>query len=178
MERARQDLETGPVESGGLTREFLASIFKISRLMQVLSGSALTAILLLTTVDVILRAFGHPIVGAYEIVAMCGGIVIGFVTPITAWLRGHVYVDFVLKKFPSRVQNVVGVLTRCVAIGMFIMVGLNVVKIGNSFRRAGEISSSLQLPLYPIAYAMALSFFVLAVVLVGDILKIRGGQYE
>ena len=60
----------------------------------------------------------------------------------------------------------------------FVLVGSNVVKIGNNFRRADEISNSLQLPLYPIAYAVALSFFVLAAVLVCDILKISGGTYE
>jgi TRAP-type C4-dicarboxylate transport system permease small subunit len=156
----------------------LAIVLKLNEYMQVISGAALTFIVLLTTIDVILRAFGHPITGTYEIVAMCGGIVIGFVAPITAWLRGHIYVDFVVKKFSVPVQNVVNVITRCVGIGVFLMVGLNVVKIGNNFRRADEISSSLQLPLYPIAYAVAFSFFVLATVLVCDILKISGGKYE
>jgi TRAP-type C4-dicarboxylate transport system permease small subunit len=156
----------------------LAAVLKLNEYMQVVSGAALTFIVLLTTVDVILRAFGHPITGTYEVVAMCGGIVIGFVAPITAWLRGHVYVDFLVKKFSRRVQNVVNVITRCVGIGMFTLVGSNVVKIGNNFRRADEISNSLQLPLYPIAYAVALSFFVLAAVLICDILKISGGTYE
>jgi TRAP-type C4-dicarboxylate transport system permease small subunit len=157
---------------------FLSAILRLNKVMQVISGAALTAIMLLTTADVIMRAFGHPIIGTYEIVAMCGGIVIGFITPITAWLRGHIYVDFVVKKFSSPVQKVVNVITRCVGIGLFLMLGLNVVKIGNNFRKAGEISSSLQLPLYPIAYAVAFSFFVLAMVLVCDILKIQGGNYE
>lgn len=156
----------------------LVIVQKINEYMQVISGAALTFIVLLTTADVILRAFGHPITGTYEVVAMCGGIVIGFVMPITAWLRGQIYVDFVVKKFSPPVQNVVNVITRCVGIGIFTVVGLNVVKIGNDFRRAGEISSSLQLPLYPIAYAVAFSFFVLATVLVCDILKISGGKYE
>jgi TRAP-type C4-dicarboxylate transport system permease small subunit len=156
----------------------LAAVLKINEYMQVISGAALTFIVLLTTVDVILRAFGHPITGTYEVVAMCGGVVIGFVAPITAWRRGHVYVDFVVKKFSKKVQNVVNVITRCVGIGMFVLVGSNVVKIGNNFKRADEISNSLQLPLYPIAYAVALSFFVLALVLICDILKISGGTYE
>jgi TRAP-type C4-dicarboxylate transport system permease small subunit len=157
---------------------FVSSVFKLIKFMQVISGVALTFIVLLTTADVLMRAFGSPIIGTYEIVAMCGGIVIGFITPITAWMRGHVYVDFLVKKFSNPVQNSVNVFTRCIGIGMFIVVGVNVGMMGNNFRRAGEISSSLQLPLYPVAYAVALSFFVLAMVLVCDILKIRGGRYE
>lgn len=157
---------------------FLKTILNISKVMQVISGVALTFIVLLTTADVVMRAFGRPILGTYEIVAMCGGIVIGFVTPITSWLRGHVYVDFLVKKFSPAIQNAVNITTRCVGIGMFIMVALNVVKIGNSFRRAGEISNTLQLPLYPIAYAVALSFFMLAIALFCDIFKVLGGSYE
>jgi len=157
---------------------FSASVFKLNKLMQVVSGVALSFIVLLTTADVIMRAFGQPIIGTYEIVAMCGGIVIGFIAPITAWMRGHVYVDLLVKRFSPALQNLVNVITRCVAIVLFTMVSLNVVKIGNNFRAAGEISSSLQLPLYPVAYAVALSFFMLALTLGCDILKIRAHTYE
>ena len=157
---------------------FLKAVFKTSEVMQAISSIALTFIILLTTADVIMRAFGRPILGTYEIVAMCGGIVIGFVTPVTAWLRGHVFVDFVVKKFSPVAQEAINIVTRCAGIAMFTLVGVNVMKIGNTFRRAGEISNTLQLPLYPIAYAVGFSFFVLAITLACDIVKIRGGQYE
>jgi TRAP-type C4-dicarboxylate transport system permease small subunit len=156
----------------------LRAVLKISEVMQAISSIALTFIVLLTTADVVMRAFGSPILGTYEIVAMCGGIVIGFVTPITSWLRGHVYVDFVVKKFSPAIQKGVNITTRCVGIGIFIMVGTNVMRVGNTFRRAGEISNTLQLPLYPIAYAVGFSFFMLAIALFCDIVKIRGGSYE
>jgi TRAP-type C4-dicarboxylate transport system permease small subunit len=159
-------------------KALLGIVPKVTRYMEAIAVAALTFIICLTTLDVIMRAFGHPIIGTYEIVAMCGGIVIGFIAPITAWLRGHVYVDFVIKKFSPPIQNTVNVITRFVGITMFVIVGVNVVKVGNTFRNAGEVSNSLQLPLYPIAYAMAFSFFVLAVVLVTDIIKIHGGSYE
>ena len=156
----------------------LRAVLKISEVMQAISSIALTFIVLLTTADVVMRAFGSPILGTYEIVAMCGGIVIGFVTPITSWRRGHVYVDFVVKKFSPAIQNAVNIITRCVGIGIFTMVGTNVMRVGNTFRRAGEISNTLQLPLYPIAYAVGFSFFMLAIALLCDIVKIRGGSYE
>jgi TRAP-type C4-dicarboxylate transport system permease small subunit len=165
-------------ERRGTMSGFLKAILKISEIMQLIASIALTFIILLTTADVIMRGFGRPILGTYEIVAMCGGVVIGFVTPITAWLRGHVYVDFVVKKFSPLVQDAINIITRCVGIAMFTMIGVNVMRIGNTFRRAGEISNTLQLPLYPIAYAVGLSFFVLAAALVCDISKIRGGSYE
>ena len=71
-------------------RAFLRTIFRITVWMNVIAGIALTFIILLTVCDVVLRALGRPILGAYEIVAMAGGIVIGFVTPFTSLSLIHI----------------------------------------------------------------------------------------
>jgi TRAP-type C4-dicarboxylate transport system permease small subunit len=157
---------------------FLGAVFKLTKFMHVISGIALTFIVLLTTADVVMRAFGSPILGTYEIVAMAGGIVIGFVTPITSWLRGHIFVDVLIKKLPGHGKDVADIITRCIGIGLFVMIGWNVLKIGNTFRTAGEVSNTLQLPMYPIPYAVGMSFFVLSLVLICDICKVLGGKYE
>ena len=59
-------------------------VFWLSRAMEVVAGVFLVFMMLLTTFDVILRAFGRPIIGTYEMVALSGGIVIGFSVPITS----------------------------------------------------------------------------------------------
>jgi len=86
-------------------KAFLHTIFRITVYMNVIAGIALTFIILLTVCDVLLRALGKPILGAYEIVAMAGGIVIGFVTPLTSWVRGHIFMDFVIEKFSRRAKS-------------------------------------------------------------------------
>jgi TRAP-type C4-dicarboxylate transport system permease small subunit len=143
-----------------------------------IAATALSFIVALTTLDVVLRALGTPILGTYEVVAICGGIVIGFATPFTSWKRGHIAVDVVINKFSNTAKNVMNIFTRCIGIGLCLMIGWNTVKIGNDFWTAREVSNTLQLPLYPIAYGIAGCFLVLAVVLFCDILKIRGGEYE
>ena len=70
---------------------------KISRLMSIIAYSALTFIMLLTVADVTGRIFRHPILGTFEIVGMGGAIAIGFAIPLTSWLRGQTYVDFVIQ---------------------------------------------------------------------------------
>ena len=157
---------------------FLGAVFKLSTWMQVVSGVALTFIVLLTTADVVMRAFGRPILGTYEIVAMGGGIVIGFATPITSWLRGQIYVDVLTKKLPACGKDAADIVTRCVGIGLFMMIGWNVLKIGTTFRTAGEVTNTLQWQMYPIPYAVGMSFFALSLVLICDIFKIVGGSYE
>ena len=56
----------------------------ISKLLNFIAGVALTFMMLLTVVDVLFRAGGHPLIGAYEIVALAMGIVIGFGIPQTS----------------------------------------------------------------------------------------------
>lgn len=158
--------------------QFLGVVLRVTKLMQGIAGIALTSIVLLTTADVILRAFGRPIPGTYEIVAMCGGIVIGFITPTTSWFRGHIHVDVLTKRLPPTGKDAVDIVTRSVGIGLFLMIGWNVLEIGTTFRTAGEVSMTLQWPMYPIAYAVGACFFTLCFVLFCDILKIAGRTYE
>jgi TRAP-type C4-dicarboxylate transport system permease small subunit len=70
----------------------------LSRFLNGISGISLTFIMCITVTDIILRFFGRPIVGTYEIVSFCGALVIGFALPWTSWKRGHIYVDFLVLK--------------------------------------------------------------------------------
>ena len=157
---------------------FLTTVEKITKFMEVIAGAALTLIVSLTTADVIGRAFGYPILGTYEIVAILGGVVIGFVTPVTSWRRGHVFVDFLTIKLGQKSKSKIDVLTRIVAIALFLVIGTSIMRIGGNLREAGEVSATIQLPLYPVAYAVGASLYALCVVVFCDILKIKGGSYE
>ena len=158
-------------------KAFLRAIHRITIYMNVIAGVALTFIILLTVCDVVLRALGSPILGVYEIVAMAGGIVIGFVTPFTSWVRGHIFMDFVIERLSRPAKSAFDIATRCVGIALFLMISWNVFKIGKNLYSVDEVSLTLQLPLYPIAYGVGFCFFVLSVVLFCDILKIAGGSF-
>ncbi len=158
-------------------KAFLRAVFRFTLFMNVIAGTALTFIILLTVCDVVLRALGRPILGVYEIVARAGGIVIGFVTPYTSWVRGHIFMDFVIEKLSARAKSAFDITTRCVAIALFLMISWNVFKIGKNLYSVNEVSLTLELPLYPIAYGVGFCFFVLSVVLFCDILKISAGNY-
>ena len=159
-------------------RVFLAGVLKINQFMQGIAAVSLTCMMLLTTLDVVLRLFGKPIPGAVEIIAICGGIVIGFTVPISFWMRGHIAVDLVLNGLAGPVKNLINVMTRCVGIGLCLLISWNSMKIGTGMRKAAEVSGTLELPLYPVEYALAFCFLVLSVVFLCDILKIYGGTYE
>ena len=102
----------------------------LSKLLNVVAGIAITFMMFLTVTDVILRSFRRPIIGTYELVAFSGAIVIGFAVPLTTFLKGHVLVDFFVMKFPKGIRNIVHVVTRLMGIGLFSMLGWNLIKLG------------------------------------------------
>ena len=70
------------------------------RWLNIIGGTALTAMMGLTVADVILRAFGHPILGTYEMVSYLLALVAGFTIPRMSLDRVHVNMDFILLKLP------------------------------------------------------------------------------
>jgi TRAP-type C4-dicarboxylate transport system permease small subunit len=156
----------------------LNAVRQLSRLLNVIAGASITFIMLLTVTDVILRFFRRPIVGTYELVGFIGALVIGFALPITSWVRGHIFVDFVVLKLPGKMQGACNVATRCAGIVLFYLIGWNLINVGMDLQRSGEVTPTLQLPFYYVAYAVAISCFVQCLVLLCDIVKIFGGKYE
>jgi TRAP-type C4-dicarboxylate transport system permease small subunit len=134
--------------------------------------------MLLTVMDVILRGLRIPIVGTYELVAFAGAVVIGFAIPYTSWLRAHIFVDFFILKFSQKVRNIFNISTRTVVTVLFFLVGWNMIKFGIDLQRSGEVSLTLQMPFYPVAYGVGFCCFVQCLVMVCDIVKIAGGEYE
>lgn len=72
-------------------KAFLDAVRRINEFIQSISAVVLTFTIMLITADVILRAFGfgRPILDTYEVVAICGSIVIGFGVPVTSRIKGQ-----------------------------------------------------------------------------------------
>jgi len=186
---------------------FLDRVQGLSRFTNIIAGISLTFLMLLTIADVSLRTMvllgrwliekgtihgvpmfltlGNsilehfkPIAGTYELVAFSGAMVIGFSVPFTSWLRGHIYVDFFIFRFSQKIRNAFNIVTRCMGIFLFLMIGWNLFKYGMDLQRSGEVSLTLQVPFYPVAYGVGICCLIQCLVLLCDILKIFEGKYE
>jgi len=93
---------------------------KICRFLLLISGITLAVMLLFTVTDVLMRAFGKPILGGFEIISFLGAVVIGFALPYTSLYKGHVAVDFFLEIVPKNVSSWMQIATRILVIILFI----------------------------------------------------------
>jgi TRAP-type C4-dicarboxylate transport system permease small subunit len=156
----------------------LNTVLRLSKWSSVVGEITLTFMMLLTVSDVILRSFKRPILGTYEIVAFSGAVAIGFSVPITSWMRGHVNVDLFTSSLSKKAQDAFNIGTRCLVIAMFLVMSWRLIVYGMNLQRVREVSMTLQLPFYPVAYGLGVAFFVQCLVLFCDILKIIRGKYE
>ena len=153
-------------------------LLRVSKILSYVGGAALTFMMLLTVADVILRAGGRPILGTYEIVAFSLAIVIGFTIPQVSLDRGHVFMEIVLDKVSERSKAILNTFTRILCIILFAIVGYNLLLVGNELVTSGEVSSTLKLPFYPIAYGVGVCCFIECFVFIFDIVRIWRGENE
>jgi lipopolysaccharide export LptBFGC system permease protein LptF len=70
------------------------------------------------------------------------------------------------------------VVTRLISIGLFILIGWNLFILGGDLIRSGEVSTTLLMPFYPVAFGLGVCCFIQCLVLIVDLVKIGGGKYE
>ncbi len=150
----------------------LSSIARaLSRFMFVIAGIALTSIVCLTVADVVLRTVKHPITGTFELVGILGAVVIGFSLPETSRMHGHVIMHFLIDRVSRNIRGALHVVTRILAIVMFVIIAWNLVLMGHDFTETGETTAILLLPFYPVCYGIAACCLVECLVLFVEIFE-------
>ena len=152
-------------------------VFRVITTLNHIGAAALTFMMFLTVSDVLLRAFGHPIMGTYEIVSQSLAVVIGFGIPKVSADRGHVYMEFVTERLSKQNRAILFTFTRIICILLFILIAYNLIGVGNEFRLSGEVTSTIRLPFFPLAYCVGVCCFLQCFVFLYDIVKIWRGEY-
>jgi TRAP-type C4-dicarboxylate transport system permease small subunit len=150
---------------------------KLCRSLLLISGLTLAFMLLFTLTDVVMRAFGKPIVGDFEVISFLGAVVVGFAIPYTTLLKAHVMVDFLIEKLPKNVSDGMQVATRVMGIALFLWISWNFVDMSLDLIRSKEVTPVFRLPYYPITFGLAFCCLVQCFTLFSQIMKIVGGRH-
>lgn len=142
-----------------------AWIQRTARWLSWVSAGAVTAMMLLTVTDVLLRLFRRPITGTYEVVGLLGAVFVSFSLAQTSVERGHIAVDVLIQRLPSKARAVVAILNDLVCTVLFVVLTWQLMKYARDLRNFGEVSMTLQVPIYPFIYGIAIGCGMLSVVL-------------
>jgi TRAP-type C4-dicarboxylate transport system permease small subunit len=86
--------------------------------------------------------------------------------------------DFLLEKLSKKGKNVMNTFTRVLCLILFAFIGYKLFSVGARFHASGEVSPTIMLPFYPVAYGVAVCCFLECGVFISDIVRIWRGQYE
>jgi TRAP-type C4-dicarboxylate transport system permease small subunit len=161
-------------------RKFLSTTLKISKVTNCAGEVILVLMMLLTVIDVILRYFGRPITGTFELTSFAGALVVGLAIAQTSLDKGHVNVDMLSQYLHPRQMDVLLIFTKLVGTGIFALLAWALFLKGNDLYSTKEVSLTLHVPYYPIAYGLSLGCLVECLVLLSDILKtiFARGEHE
>ncbi len=135
------------------------------------SAAAVTGMMLLTCMDVVLRLFRRPIPGTYEVVGFLGAVFAAFSLGYTSTNRGHIAVDFIVQKLPPRAQTVIDGVNALVCAVLFGLLARQSMRYAADLQSFGEVSMTLQMPVYPFVYGIAAGCWLLVAVLTVRVLK-------
>lgn len=147
------------------------SIFSITQKINWVAAVAVIIMMVLTCADVILRFFRHPIPGTYETVGLLGAIVVSFSLAHTSVMRGHISVEFIVQRLPKTAQIVVDGINSLLGAALFGLITWQSMLYALNLMHTGEVSLTLQVPIYPFVYGIAVGSGMLCVVLFIDFFK-------
>ena len=145
---------------------------RLSTWLEAVAGMALVGVMLLIGWDIIGRILGHPVPGAYEIVSLAGGLIIGLALPATSRANGHVSTDLLLAKLSHTPKRILSAMTRFIGMAIFLFAGYGAVLMCVRLKHSGEATAVLAVPIYYAAYAVSGAFFMQALVLFSQMLEI------
>lgn len=146
--------------------------------LKVLGGASLAGMMLVTVADVIFRYFGHPIFGAVEVVSLLAIITLGCAMPVTHMEKGHVGVDLFTRRLSTPLLKTLDTVTGLLSAGLFGLTSWQLAEYSAMMRASGEVSMSLEFPVYILVYVLAAGFTVLTAIALIGVLEIwqRGGK--
>lgn len=149
--------------------ELLTNI--LNKILMILGGIAVLALMTLATGNVVLRVFHLPFRGAYEIVAFLGAIVIAFALGYTQRRKDHIIVEILTERFPKKLQKGVDTFAYLVITLFFAIVSWQIFVWGMKIYVSHEVSETLKVIYHPFVFAVALAFAVVSLTAFVDFLK-------
>ena len=131
-----------------------------------LAATALFALMVMTFTDVVLRSvLNSPISAATELTRLFMAITVFSSLPVISWRGEHIVVDLLDPFFRGRAAQIRDVLVDALAGIVIFWPAIRVYELAERAKQYGDTTEYLQIPQFYIAYFIALSTFVTALIL-------------
>ena len=144
----------------------------VNRGCNYLSAAAVICMMIFVCTDVVLRYFGHPILGSNDIVSLLMVVVVALAMGHTHILKRHTTITIVTSRLSQPIRVVLEIITNCTALLLFILVMWQECALANRMAGSGEGSMTLGIPLHPLVYCVALGSVLVCSVIIVDLVRL------
>jgi len=125
---------------------------------------------IITCADVLgAKLFNLPVAGSTEIVSLVQLATLVFAVAATQRYRGHISVDMFVGKMHPRMRSVTKALVSLLGLLLFLLLVYEGFLLGNFYLSSGEATATVQMPLYPFAYAFSIAMIPCAMMMLFDV---------
>jgi len=136
-----------------------------------LAQLALVLAMLVIVANIFMRAWWKPLTGSYELVEILGAVILSMGVAYCAVNRGHVSVSLLVDSFPPRIRGFIDMITSIISLAFISVIAWGLLQYAAMVQRRGLSTSSLDIPLYPVYYLVALGLLMLGLTVFVDLLK-------
>ncbi len=139
-------------------------IIKNLNSFQVLVGGCLLVLMMtLTCTNILLRQFGSPIRGTFEIMGFLGAVIFALSLGYSHEKKEHLYVSIFFDKFPAKLKTAAQLFNYVLCIVFFSMLAWQLFNKAIILKNVHEVSETLRIPYYPfiLVFSFGVAVFVL-----------------
>ncbi len=150
----------------------LEKISSLSKFLSYAGAAVLFVLMLLTTADVAGRyLFNAPITGVFEITEFSMACLVFCALAYTQTRKGHVAVDIFVNLLPPKGQRIIDIIAHLLSFMVFSLITWKSIERGIELIEFKESSATLQIPVYPFMFLVALGCLLLSLEFLVDAIK-------
>jgi TRAP-type C4-dicarboxylate transport system permease small subunit len=135
--------------------------------LAIVSGGSVLAIIVVTCLEVILRLpfIGRSLVGAYDITKIAGALSLAAALPYTTACKGHIAINYFSQKLRPQGRLILDSVIHLMGMALFAFLAWRAVLYGVEMYRSGQVSQTLQWPVFWLPWAIGFCCGVVVLVL-------------
>ena len=154
-----------PNSRPGILEPFLTVSRKIILSLALVAGLSILAMMSVTVIDVFLRLFRTGIVGAYDVVRICGVLAISCSLPYVTAVKGHTAIEVFYQKFSRTGRIAMDIVMRLISLALFAFLIFRNIGYGLSLYHSGELMPTLKIPVFWIPFVVSLCCLQICIVI-------------
>jgi TRAP-type C4-dicarboxylate transport system permease small subunit len=161
--------------AGPLVRSLERLSRRVNRVLALLAGVGLGAMMLFAVSDMVLRGFGITVAGSYEVIGWLSAGAMALALGTVQQERGHVAMELLVVRLAPGLRAAVELVMGVLSLLLFVALAWYVARYARVLQDTGSLSETLRVIVYPWVYVVAAGGVGLALALLVDVLRL-GGQ--